>query len=169
MRRFRIAPGTALGWIALFVAIGGTAYAATTVVNLADPTTPANVAHVDAGGKVYVGDGTGPLTVDGTVSTLQTPSTFFHKYLGGTFGTGCLSSGVPAGKALVARVVRIDPYDNPSPSTVDYLNVYANGDCTGNQIGSITPPSTDPVTSRSIRGSPPGPGSASRPSATSAR
>lgn len=145
MRKFRISPGTALGWIALFVAIGGTAYAATTVVNLADPTTPANVAHVDASGKVYVGDGAGPVTVDGTVSALQAPSTFFHSAVGVTSSTGCVPSGVPSGKALVARQVRVDPYDNPSPSYLDYLSVYANGSCSGIAIATLTPTTTEHV------------------------
>jgi hypothetical protein len=69
MRFSRPSTGTILGALALFVALGGTALAATgTIVNIADPTTASNVAHVDATGRLEVGDGSGPLTIDGTVS-----------------------------------------------------------------------------------------------------
>src|SRR4051794_21115126 len=51
--RRRPSPGTILGAIALFVALGGTALAATgTIVNIADGTTAANVAKVDSGGAL---------------------------------------------------------------------------------------------------------------------
>jgi len=63
----RPSTGAILGGLALFVALGGTAVAAATVVNIADPTTPSRVAHVDAAGRLEVGDGNGPLAVDGYV------------------------------------------------------------------------------------------------------
>jgi hypothetical protein len=38
------------------------------LVNITDPVHKSNKARVDGGGRLYVGDGNGPLTVDGTVS-----------------------------------------------------------------------------------------------------
>jgi hypothetical protein len=70
MRFSRPSTGTILGAVALFIALGGTALAATgTIVNIADPTTASHVAHVDSNGRLEVGDGSGPLSVDGTVNT----------------------------------------------------------------------------------------------------
>ncbi len=52
-RMRRPSPGMLVALVALFVALGGTAYAATTtIVNIADPTTPANKAKVTAGGEL---------------------------------------------------------------------------------------------------------------------
>lgn len=49
----RPSPALVVAFIALLIALGGTAYAATaTIVNIADPTTPANVAKVDATGAL---------------------------------------------------------------------------------------------------------------------
>jgi hypothetical protein len=60
----------AVSLLALVIAMGGTAVAvAPTVVNLADATTPANKAHVDTTGHLLVGDGSGALTVNGTVQS----------------------------------------------------------------------------------------------------
>src|SRR4051812_16532337 len=63
-----------IGGLLLVVATTGTAVASTgTVVNIADGSNAARVAHVDAAGKLLVGDGTGNLTVDGRVGqTLPT-------------------------------------------------------------------------------------------------
>jgi hypothetical protein len=53
-----------LGGLALFVALGGTAAAATgSLVNIADPSNSADVAHVDSSGRLQVGDSAGPLSV----------------------------------------------------------------------------------------------------------
>jgi hypothetical protein len=79
MRRFsRPGTGTILGSLALFVALGGTAFAAgATVVNIADPTTQANVAHVNSSGQLQV---SGPVTVSGTVTAaLAAPRAFLHR------------------------------------------------------------------------------------------
>jgi hypothetical protein len=47
--------------------VGSALATAGQVVNVSDPTA-ANTAKVDSAGKLYVGDGAGPLSVDGTVS-----------------------------------------------------------------------------------------------------
>jgi hypothetical protein len=58
--------------LALVLASGGVSFATITAtgssVNIVDPVTAANKAKVDSAGKLEVGDGSGPLTVDGTVS-----------------------------------------------------------------------------------------------------
>ena len=57
-----------VGLASLLSPLVGTALAtAGQVVNVSDPTA-ANTAKVDSAGKLYVGDGAGPLSVDGTVS-----------------------------------------------------------------------------------------------------
>ncbi len=68
-------PGPALivACLALLLAAGGVAYATTIsatgqAVNLVDPSTASHKAKVDAAGRLLVGDGAGPLTVDGVVS-----------------------------------------------------------------------------------------------------
>ena len=100
MRRFsRPRAGTILAGLALFVALGGTAMAAATVVNIADPTTPSRVAHVDSAGKLEVGDGAGPLTVDGNVGETIPKAPFLgHAYLSQS-GVNTL---IDANKATVA-------------------------------------------------------------------
>jgi hypothetical protein len=62
-------PALLIGLLALGVASTGTAVAATgQVVNIADGTDASHVAKVDAAGRLVVGDGSGALSVDGTVS-----------------------------------------------------------------------------------------------------
>jgi hypothetical protein len=80
MRLSRPSTGTILGGVALFVALGGTALAATgTVVNIADPTTPANVAKVDATGALKTA---GTDTVSGFIGETIPKTPFFgHQYL----------------------------------------------------------------------------------------
>ena len=71
MRRFLRPPSisTAIALLALAVATTGTAVAATgQIVHITDGTDAARIAHVDAAGKLLVGDGSGSLTVDGRLS-----------------------------------------------------------------------------------------------------
>lgn len=65
MKFTRPSSGTILGGLALFVALGGTAAAATgSLVNIADPSNSANLAHVDSAGRLQVGDSAGPLSAN---------------------------------------------------------------------------------------------------------
>lgn len=133
MRFSRPSTGTILGAIALFIALGGTALAATaTVVNIADPTTPAHVAHVDASGRLEVGDGSGPLTVDGTVTTQQaTPANYVHvATLGLTSGRGCVEiAAPPTNRAMIVTDVKIDVFSDPSPGPDQYVRVFSDPSC----------------------------------------
>jgi hypothetical protein len=62
-------PALVVACLALLVAAGGVSYAATgSSVNIVDPVTATSKAKVTSGGKLWVGDGAGYVTVDGTVS-----------------------------------------------------------------------------------------------------
>src|ERR1700733_5221329 len=146
MRIKRPSIGTVLGALALFVALGGTALAATsTIVNIADPTTPSHVAHVDATGKLEVSDGSGPMTVDGYTQTAA-PSTFFHSNaLSLELNSGCVVLATPpAGKALVIREVKIDAVGNTNTGgdgSNNYVHVFSDKTCT-NLIAGVHPAET---------------------------
>jgi hypothetical protein len=66
-------PALVIACVALLLAAGGSAVAATTLtgtaVNLVDATDASRIAHVDSTGKLLVGDGSSFLTVNGTVLT----------------------------------------------------------------------------------------------------
>lgn len=62
-------PALAIALIALFLALGGSALAASRagLVRIADSKKASRVARVDPSGRLEIGDGNGPLTVDGNV------------------------------------------------------------------------------------------------------
>lgn len=116
--------GTVLGGLALVVALGGTAWAVTSsTVNIADPTTPSQIAHVDSSGKLQVG---------GTVNAQVTaPANYFHA---STFGisssSACLVVATPpAGKALVVREVRLDVFADPTPGQANDIAIFRDATC----------------------------------------
>jgi hypothetical protein len=139
MRFSRPSTGTILGAIALFVALGGTALAATgTVVNIADPTTPANLAKVDASGRLQTA---GSTSVTNTVNTqLAPPSAYIHTTTFAiTTSRGCLVLATPpTGKAMVVRGVRIDVFSDPSPGPDQDLTIYSDATCT-TQVADVNP------------------------------
>jgi hypothetical protein len=62
-------PALVVACVALLVAAGGVSYAATgSSVNIVDPVTATSKARVSSAGKLYVTDGAGLMSVDGTVS-----------------------------------------------------------------------------------------------------
>lgn len=132
---------TAISLLALTIAMGGTAVAvAPTVVNIADPTTPTNTAHVDAAGKMSVGDGAGAVTVDGTVTSQVAPSTtVLHFAANVPAGSGgCLVLATPpAGKAMIVDQVRVNVTSDPAPGSGHNLGFYT-GQCV-RFVGEVTP------------------------------
>jgi hypothetical protein len=138
MRFSRPSTGTILGAVALFIALGGTALAATgTVVNIADPTNASNVAKVDANGKLQVGGG--PVSLTGTVTTqLAAPSTYLHFRSFPTAGHCAVVATPPAGKAMILRDVRIDVYQDPMPGSGQYVSLYSDTVC-ANLVGDVNP------------------------------
>src|SRR5690349_20915287 len=90
--------------VAIFVP--GTVWAGDTFSNVAieDPVSGVK-ASVDSGHHLKVSDGSGAMTVDGTVTATETsPAKLVHVF--GPAATGCTSIyNVPAGKALVLKSV----------------------------------------------------------------
>jgi hypothetical protein len=137
MRFTRPSTGTILGALALFIALGGTAFAAgATVVNVADPTTPATVAHVDKTGRLQVAG-----NVSKTVTTqLAPPSAYLHTTMFAiTSSRGCLVLATsPAGKAMVVRDVRVDVFSDASPGPDQDLVIFGDSTCT-TQVADVNP------------------------------
>src|SRR4051812_31149575 len=96
MRNFRRpSPAAVLAFIALMVALGGTALAATgQLVNITDPTNAANKAAVDAGGALKT------TVSSGYVAALPSRSPFFNEAF--LSGGGVLNTLIPANNATVA-------------------------------------------------------------------
>src|SRR3954452_21215867 len=96
----RPSPASVLAFIALMVALGGTALAATgQIVNIGDGTTAGRLAKVDSSGKLLVGDGSTNLTIDGKVGD----GGLFTTFRGTGFGSNSICTtmtAAPAGKAL---------------------------------------------------------------------
>jgi hypothetical protein len=130
MRFSRPSTGTILGAIALFIALGGTAAAATgSLVNIADPTNAAHIAHVNASGQLQI---SGSTSVTNTVNTeLAAPSTYVHSTtLDLTGSSGCVEIATPpSGKAMIVRDVKIDVYSDPSPGSAQHVNIYDGTKC----------------------------------------
>lgn len=135
VQRARPSTGTVLGLVALFVALGGTALAATgQLVNIVDGTNGSNLAKVNGSGQLQVGgtvkasDGSGPLTVDGRTGDGDVATAFRHSEFVPN-GQPCDPLvTAPAGKALVVRTVSLDAYVI-APNSVPYFEVSVN--CTG--------------------------------------
>jgi hypothetical protein len=130
----RPTPAGVLAFLALMIALGGTALAATgQLVNITDPTTAANKAKVDATGHLVVGDGTSALTVDGTVVARDSAlSTYVHVIGAGGNGPTCQVVGSPpSGKAWVIKSMNLNivtPNDTPlGPG--QHVVVYPNATC----------------------------------------
>jgi hypothetical protein len=139
LRFSRPSTGMILGAIAVFVALGGTAFAAgATVVNIADPTTPANVAKVDASGRLQVN---GAAAVTNTVNTeLAAPSAYLHSTTFAIVNSrGCLVlTQPPTNKAMIVREVRVDVFADPSPGPDEDLTIYRDSTCTS-QVADVNP------------------------------
>jgi hypothetical protein len=119
-------PGLAVGIVALVVAFSGTAYAVTSSqVTIVDGTS-GDAATVDPTGHVKVGDGDGPLTVNGTVNgRVAPPATYFHASVSSGAGSACLSFDMPpAGKALVVRSAVVDVIGDSTPTTYHLYNLW---------------------------------------------
>jgi hypothetical protein len=138
MRFSRPITGTVLGATAVFIALGGTAFAAgATVVNIADPTNPANVAKVDASGKLQTSG-----SVTNTVNTeLTAPSAYLHT---ATFGLnssqGCVTFATPpSGKAMILREVRIDVFSLTATGPAQNVVIDTGARCDGSPVADVNP------------------------------
>jgi hypothetical protein len=138
MRFSRPGTGTILG--AVFIALGGTAFAAgATVVNIADPTTRAHVARVNASGQLQT---SGSTSVTNTVNTeLAAPSTYVHAPAFNLMNSrACtLIAAPPTGKAMIAREVRINVSLDPSPGADQWVYIWDSASCTGSPVAGVNP------------------------------
>jgi hypothetical protein len=123
----RPSPGTILGAVALFVALGGTALAATgTVVNIADPTTAANKAKVDTTGALKTA---GTATVSGFVGeTIPKTPLFGHQYLSRSVANVLI--GANKATVALARLDLANYYDQTNGAAVDIRVVEQSGSTT---------------------------------------
>lgn len=125
MRITRPSTGTVLGGLALFVALGGTAAAATgQIVNIADPTNAGNIAKVDSGGA---------LKVKGYPNTAM----FSHIAEGNFYADGSNQTIVFETTATLAiDRIQLSIYDPGGASPWDgafwYRSADSNGVCNGN-------------------------------------
>lgn len=147
MRFSRPRTGTVLGAIALFIALGGTAFAAgATVVNIADPTNSAHIAHVNSAGQLQT---SGSTSVTNTVTTaLAAPSAFVHAAQSNiTASNGCVFvAQPPSGRALIVSNVLINVSDDPSPGAGQEVLIWPNASCDGAPAAVVNPPSVGETT-----------------------
>jgi hypothetical protein len=149
MRFSRPSTGTILGATAVFIALGGTAFAAgATVVNIADPNTPANIAHVNSSGQLQTA---GSTSVTNTVTTeLTAPSAYVDGAVADAIGgDGCVVIATPpSGKAMIVRDVTVDVFSDPSPGEGDNLPIFTGTTCEegGVAIGDVNPPTVGVTT-----------------------
>src|SRR4051794_6119304 len=140
MRRLRRpTPALVVAFLALLVALGGTALAATgQLVNIADGSKAANVAHVTSGGRLEVGDGDGPLTVDGQAAPAA-PNTLV-RVIGAGSGATCVQLGAPpAGKAWVLTSARINLYAAGGLGPTQFIALFDDPGCAGLSLADYTP------------------------------
>jgi hypothetical protein len=117
-------PALLVGLLALGVATTGTAVAATsTPVTITDGTNSAQVAKVDTGGALKVGDGSGPLTVDGHTSEAAPGN--FVRIIAPSADTCTVVYTAPADKALVIKSIEYIVFPE-SPGTYVQQTLYIN-------------------------------------------
>jgi hypothetical protein len=131
-------PALLVGLLALGVASTGTAVAASgTVTNIADGADVSKLAKVDAGGALKVGDGTGALTVDGTVTNKPPGSTIADWFQASTSGYNGACTQLwspPAGKGGVVKTVTVVTYSLSSSSSQAVIRLWVSptsSPCTG--------------------------------------
>ena len=118
MRLGRPSPGLIVAFIALMVALGGTAWAATTVVNIADPITPGHKATVDATGALKTA---GTATVNETAPKVPWLSRLF-------LTTASANNVITANKATVALTrIDVDEYYGQTNGAATQISLYEFG------------------------------------------
>jgi hypothetical protein len=112
---------------------GAPALAASTgsPVNIVDPTTTANKAHVTSSGD---------LEITGTVTTQQSKAAdFFHQSTLDISTSKCTTIATPpSGKALIIKEVRVDVFADPSPGARQNVPIFT-GSCI-TEVGDVNPP-----------------------------
>ena len=124
-----------------------------TTTNISDHSSSAYFAKVDSAGRLAVGDGSGAMTVDGSVrvndgagpltvdgavtATEATPKNYAMLTLGGISQDAgdCANVTFPAGKALIIKSIFADLYAPPStPNGATYWALRKGTTCSGPDI-----------------------------------
>jgi hypothetical protein len=135
MRRLNIpSPAMIVAFIALLVALGGTALAASgQLVNIGDPADGSHKAAVSADGSLQVG-------VHGSVATTDVAQAHLIRLVGGATGNSCTDiASPPAGKAWVLTSMLVNVYVGTSFKTGDTMEIWDDTACHGRLIAEITP------------------------------
>lgn len=140
MKLSRPSLGTVLGGLALFVALGGTAAAATgTIVNIGDPNNASRVAAVDAAHRLQVG---------GLVNQRPLPPAELWRGAGNvTSGCGQIATP-PNGKGVVVREITVN-VSGGSGADFDgshFIPIYTNATCSGVPVWEYIPTSNGTFT-----------------------
>lgn len=124
----QLSPATIISFIALFISLGGAAIAASTIVNVADPT-HGTKARVTTSGDLQV------------VTEQAASHSFYHSGVT-TVSTSCVKFlTAPAGKDLVVKQISVNAYSVPNPgSNGNVFVVYAGENCTGAELGETLVP-----------------------------
>jgi hypothetical protein len=142
MRRFTILnPAMIVAFIALLIALGGTALAATgQIVNITDPSDSSHKATVSADGSLQVGDASGPLTVDGAVATTSLAQSHLVRIVGGATGNSCTKiASPPAGKAWILTSMLLNVYKGSQFFDGDVIEIWDDTACHGSLIAELSP------------------------------
>jgi hypothetical protein len=112
------------------------------VVNISDRSASPNFAKVDSAGKLAVGDGTGPLTVDGTVTSRETPANAFFRSVAFPSSSGACTpiATPPTGKALIIKSVAVDTYGIETPGSGRYASFWVGTSTCESFVMDINPP-----------------------------
>jgi hypothetical protein len=143
MRFAKPSPAMVVAIIAFVVATAGTAFAASgQLVNIVDPGNAAQAARVDSTGKLSVGDGSGPVSVDGTTTSREAPaSALFHGLAFPALNGGCTPLATPpAGKALILKSVALDTFTIGTPGIGKFAALFLGTTGCENLVMEINPP-----------------------------
>jgi hypothetical protein len=143
MRFGKPSPAMVVAIVAVVVATGGTAFAASgQLVNIVDPGNAAQAAKVDASGKLNVGDGSGSVTVDGTTTSRESPASgLFRSFaITGSDGNCVALATPPAGKALIIKSVALNTVIINSPGLGKFVDLYLGANSCESLVMEINPP-----------------------------
>jgi hypothetical protein len=143
MRFAKPSPAMVMAIIAFVVATAGTAFAATgQLVNIVDPGNTAQAAKVDSTGKLNVGDGSGPVSVDGTTTSREAPASALFRSLVFPPSNGtCTPLATPAaGKALIIKSVALDTIAIGTPGLGVFAGLYLGTTGCQSLVMDINPP-----------------------------
>ena len=138
-------PALVIACLALLLGAGGVAYGTTVatgqLVNIVDPNTAAQAAKVAPGGFLQVGDGAGPLTVDGGVTAREAPLNTLYRTFAALGPNACGAVATPpAGKALIVKTVSVDFFGAAAGQYIGLSIASASTPCSGSTVQYVDHP-----------------------------